>query len=103
MSCMGRERGELIRVAQGSILPEKVVISTLLDPYLSLRSLSKYADLSIGTLRSFIDKPPAEALPCYRVTGGKILVRRSEFDEWIARARTKGKPSLTRAIHELGL
>src|SRR2546427_13018207 len=85
------------------ILPERVVLSTILDPYLPLKALASYSGLSVRTLRTFIDRSPAEALPCYRVTGGKILVRRSEFELWLAQYRSQGRPSLTRALQELGL
>jgi hypothetical protein len=44
------------------ILLEKIVISTTLDPYLSLRSLASYSGLSVRTLRALIDRLPAEAL-----------------------------------------
>ncbi|PYM41491.1 MAG: hypothetical protein DME12_11490 [Candidatus Rokuibacteriota bacterium] len=37
------------------------------------------------TLREYLDHP-ARPLPHYRV-GGKILVRRSEFDTWVAHFR----------------
>jgi len=50
------------------------------DRYLSLRSLATYAGLSIRTLRGYLRRPHAP-LPHYRI-GGKILVRRSEFDRW---------------------
>jgi hypothetical protein len=84
------------------ILPERVVVSTPLDPLLSLRALAGYSSLSPRTLRGFIDLPPTEALPCYRLPG-KVLVRRSDFDRWIERYRSRGRPSLARAIRELGL
>jgi len=84
-------------------VPERIVISSTLDPYLSLKALAAYSSLSVRTLRTFIERPPSDALPCYRVTGGKILVRRSDFDTWIATYRTIGRPSLARAIRELGL
>ncbi len=74
----------------------------LADPYLPLRALAAYSGISVRTLRGYLDGPPAEALPCFRV-GGKILVRRSEFDAWIERYRSCGRPSLARAIEELGL
>lgn len=64
------------------VLAERVVVSTALDPFLSLRALASYAGLSVRTLREYLDHP-ARPLPHYRV-GGKILVRRSEFDAWIA-------------------
>ena len=52
------------------------------DRYLSLRSLAAYAGLSIRTLRGYLGRRHAP-LPHYRI-GGKILVRRSEFDRWAA-------------------
>ncbi len=51
------------------------------DVYLSLRALSVYGGLSVRTLRGYLTHP-AQPLPHYRV-GGKILVKRSEFDAWI--------------------
>src|SRR2546425_6520652 len=84
------------------LLPERVVITTELDPFLPLRSLAAYAGLSVRTLRQYLDLPPAQALPCYRV-GGKILVRRSEFDAWIAQYQYRGRPELARTLREMGL
>ena len=46
--------------------------------YLKLRSLSEYADLSVRTLRGLLK----DGMPHYRV-GGVILVKVSEFDEWV--------------------
>jgi hypothetical protein len=84
------------------LLVERVILSTLLDPYLSLRALAGYSGLSVRTLRGFVDLPPDTALPCFRLPG-KLLVRRSEFDAWIVRYQARGRPSLTRALLELGL
>src|SRR5438094_3231212 len=84
------------------VLAERVVVSISLDPLLSLKALSSYSNLGVRTLRSFINLPPAEALPCFRLSG-KVLVRRSDFDRWIERYRSRGRPSLARAIRELGL
>ena len=53
--------------------------------YLSLRALSAYTDLSVRTLRGYLSHS-TRPLPHYRV-GGKILVRRSEFDTWMSRFR----------------
>ncbi len=50
------------------------------DRYLSLRSLAIYAGMSVRTLRGYLVRRHAP-LPHYRI-GGKILVRRSEFDRW---------------------
>jgi hypothetical protein len=67
------------------ILAEQVVVSTVLDPFLSLKALAAYGGLSVRKLRDYLDHP-THALPCYRC-GGKILVRRSEFDSWMAAYR----------------
>jgi len=87
----------------GIQLPEQIVVSTVLDRYIPLKALASYSGLSVRTLRALIDKSPAQALPVYRVAAGKILVRRSEFDAWMAQYRTKGRLGLVRALRELGL
>jgi len=84
------------------VLAERVVVSTPLDPFLSLKALSQYSSLSVRTLRHFVDLPPEKALPSYRLPG-KLLVRRSEFDAWLEQYRSWGRPSLTRALRDLGL
>lgn len=85
------------------VVAERVVVSTPLDPYMSLKALADYTSLSVRTLRHFIDDlPPDQALPAYRLPG-KLLVRKSEADAWLARYRSRGRPSLVRAIRELGL
>ena len=60
--------------------------------YLSLRTLSAYAGLSVRTLRGYLSHP-ARPLPHYRV-GGKVLVKRSEFDVWIAGFREESAPQV---------
>jgi len=69
------------------------------DPYLSLRELSKYCGLSDRTLRSYI-KEPTHPLPCYHV-GGKILVRRSEFDRWIESFRRRDGEDLNAIVQQV--
>jgi excisionase family DNA binding protein len=61
---------------------EELTVGLRLDPLFSLRSLAAYSGLSVRTLRAYLDAP-MHPLPHYRV-GGKILVRRSEFDAWIS-------------------
>jgi hypothetical protein len=73
-----------------------------LDPYLPLKALAGYSGLSVRRLRQLLELPPADALPCYRL-GGKILVRRSAFDAWMAQYASRGRPSLVKAMQELGL
>ena len=87
--------------ARGPIV-ERVVVSTTLDPLLSLKALTAYSSIAPRTLRQYLELAPEDALPCYRLPG-KILVRRSEFDAWIAQYRSRGRPNLVRAIQALGL
>jgi len=51
--------------------------------WLGLRRLSAYADVSERTLRAWLHSP-VDPLPACRV-GGKILVRRRDFDAWLER------------------
>jgi hypothetical protein len=84
--------GQVLR----GVLAERVVVSTPLDPFLSLRALAAYSGLGARKLRDYLTDP-LHPLPCYRV-GGKILVRRSEFDAWIARYRQLGRPDVDRLV-----
>lgn len=60
---------------------EGVTIAEAWDSYLSLSALAVYSSFSERTLRGFLHAR-VNALPCYRV-GGRVLVRRGEFDRWI--------------------
>ena len=51
--------------------------------WLGLRQLRSYAPVSERTLRSWIHSP-LDPLPAVRVKG-KILVRKSVFDDWLER------------------
>ena len=78
------------------VLAERVIVSTTLDPFLSLKALAGYSGLGVRTLRGYL-RDITHPLPCYRV-GGKILVRRSEFDTWIARHRQVGCGDVDRLV-----
>ncbi len=78
---------------------DNITVRTDLDPYLSLKALSAYAGLSIRTLRMALTDP-VHPLPHYRPGGGKVLVRRSEFDKWMIRFRQKG-PDLDGLVSEI--
>ena len=71
---------------QGKAHAAKVVAG--LDPYLPLHELSAYCGLSVRTLRDCLSDP-THPLPHYRRgdATGKILVRVSEFDEWLSAYR----------------
>ena len=62
--------------------------------WLSLRGLADYCSMSRRTLQALLHDL-RDPIPSYRV-GGKILVRRSEFDTWMARHRNEKAQSLTR-------
>ena len=55
--------------------------------WFGLRRLSAYADVSERTLRTWIHSP-VDPLPACQV-GGKILVRRRDFDTWLERHKIK--------------
>ncbi len=69
------------------------------DAYLSLRHLSLYSDLSIRTLRGYLTHP-GRPLPHYRI-GGKIVVRRSEFDDWAAGFKVALRASLNETVRDI--
>lgn len=73
-----------------STLPDEERAPTVGDRYLSLRSLATYAGVSVRTIRGFLVRRH-EPLPHYRI-GGKILVRRSEFDHWASDFRVVRPP-----------
>jgi Helix-turn-helix domain len=81
------------------VLAERVVISTALDPFLSLVALSEYSGLSVRKLRDHLSDP-VHPLPHYRV-GGKVLVRRSEFDAWLAGYRRVGQHDVTKIVDDV--
>ena len=81
------------------IVAERVVLSTELDPFLTLKALATYSSLGVRTLRAHLTDP-RHPLPCYRI-GGKIVVRRSEFDAWVAQFKTVGNPSVEHVVAEV--
>jgi Helix-turn-helix domain len=81
------------------VLVDNLELSTPLDLYLSLRALAAYSGCSIRWLRDRLVES-THPLPCYRVEG-KILVRRSDFDAWIARYRSEGRPDVDQLVAPL--
>ena len=90
-------RGESVIQVRG-VLAERVVVSTELDPCMGLRALAAYSGLSVRNLRERLTDP-VHPLPCYR-PGGKIGVRRSEYDSWLAHYRQLGDPDLDCIVAE---
>ena len=93
-------RGCSERVAQvRGVLAERVVISTPLDPFLPLRALAVYSGLSVRKLRDLLEDP-SHPLPAYQV-GGKLLVRRSEFDGWMVTYRRRARADVNRIVSDV--
>jgi predicted DNA-binding transcriptional regulator AlpA len=91
-----KERQQVAQVR--GVLAQRVVVSTPLDPFLSLQALAAYSGLSRRKLRDYLTDP-GHPLPCYRI-GGKIVVRRSEYDAWAARYRRVGNADLDKVVAE---
>lgn len=68
------------------------------DRYLSLQDLVAYSGLCVRTLRKAL-ADPLRPLPHYRRGGGKVLVRKSEFDRWMVQFRHEGR-DLDRLVAE---
>ena len=81
------------------VLAERVIVSTPLDPFLGLKALASYSGLGVRKLRQHLEDPQ-HPLPCYRV-GKKLLVRRSEFDAWIAAYRQVGRVDVHVIVAEM--
>jgi excisionase family DNA binding protein len=84
------------------------MLSTRIDPeertlprdrYLDLPVAARYTAFSVRTIRSWLTHPE-HPLPCYRV-GGKILLRRSELDQWLAAFRQIGRQDLDALVDGL--
>ena len=69
------------------------------DAYFPLKVLSGYSGVSVRTLRKYLSHP-AQPLPYYQV-GGKVLIKRSDFDQWISRFRAAKPASLDAVVEEV--
>ena len=67
--------------------------------YLPLRGLSVYAGISVRRLRDHLHDPVAP-LPHFRI-GGKVLVRRAEYDAWAARFRANLAPAIDGVVDDV--
>jgi len=76
----------------------EVVLSTELDPFMPLKALARYAGLSVRKLREYLIDS-AHPLPHYRI-GGKIVVRRSDYDTWAAQYRQMGNVDVDKVVAE---
>ena len=70
-----------------------------LQEYYTLKSLTTYCGIGLRTLRMYLTHP-THPLPHYRV-GGKILVKRSEFEAWIRSFRRAAGPGVDAMVAEV--
>jgi hypothetical protein len=75
-AAVGADRPRLLVV-------EGLQLTTPADPYFTLHALATYCSHSVRWLRDRL-RDPEHPLPYFQPPGGRILVRRSEFDAWIA-------------------
>jgi len=64
---------------------------------LDLKGLSEYSSLGIPTLRDYLR---SNGLPYYKMKG-KIIVRLSEFDQWLESFRVDTKPELNNLVDDV--
>jgi len=69
----------------------------LSDPYLDLRNLRAYSSLSVPTLRGYIKQGSL----MYCKVRGKMLVRKSHFDEWMKRFEVNRKEDLDDLVDDV--
>lgn len=93
-------RGSLERPREGSADDNRATpVVCVADAYMPLRLLATYSGLSVRTLRSYlVDR--GSPLPHYRI-GGKVLVRRSEFDAWASRFRVSTTGAVDGLVREV--
>lgn len=79
------------------LLPDEIAETTiaLKDQFFDLRGLSAYSSMGVSTLRDHIRVD----LPCFKV-GGKILVKKSEFDAWMLE-KHRHKPELSSIVDDV--
>ena len=81
------------------IIPNSITetVISLKDQYFDLRGLSIYSALAVGTLRDYIRSGD---LPYFKVKG-KILIKKSEFDEWLEKYRYNKKHGLNNIVNSV--
>ena len=64
--------------------------------YFDLKNLSTYSNLAIPTLRDYLKT----GLPHYRLKG-KILIRRSDFEDWLEQFRVDSGSELSGMVDDI--
>ena len=80
------------------LIPDDITQTIALqDQYFDLKKLKAYSTFSVPTLRDYIRKGK---LPAYKV-GGKIVIKRSEFDAWIETHRMNKNQDLDAIVEDV--
>ena len=70
---------------------------SLKDKYFDLRGLEVYSSIKVPTLRDHIRSGD---LPCFKVKG-KILIKKSEFDNWLEGYRVNRQQDINNIVDEV--
>jgi hypothetical protein len=79
-------------------IPDNIIETAigLKDQYFDLKGLSVYSAVSVGSLRDYVKT----GLPHFKLKG-KILIKRSEFDNWLERYRVNKKKDLAGLVDDV--
>jgi hypothetical protein len=90
---LGQARGPLRQLPEVLRVVDVIPATVPLDPYLTLKALAAHSGLGLRTLRGFLSDP-RHPLPHYKL--GRVLVRASEFAEWMQSYRRIGTEAAAR-------
>jgi hypothetical protein len=82
------------------VVVDDLRLTSLADAYLSMRALATYAGVSVRWLRDKLTDAH-HPLPHFRLPGGKILVKRGDYDAWMARYRQVGRPDVNAIVKDV--
>jgi hypothetical protein len=80
--------------------PVKPTTHEPVGEHLTLRELAAYSKRSVRWL-SDRTRDPVDPLPCEKPKGGKITVRRSDYDRWLERQRLREGVSVAGVVDEV--
>ena len=67
--------------------------------WMDIRAITQYASISPRTVREWVHRP-TNPLPASQV-GGKLLIRRSIFDEWMTKHLVRENASVNAIVSEV--
>jgi excisionase family DNA binding protein len=82
-----------------SVDPQTIGAAAPASDYLPLKQLATYTGLSVRTLRVHLVHR-TQPLPYYKI-GGKILVRRADFDAWAAQFRVSPPTGIADLVNDV--